>query len=58
MKKKLIIIALSIGFHFVFAQNDWVFYYHNDDKIYLKKIENTKVIHFNQTIEHFRKDSI
>jgi len=58
MKKILIIILLSIGFYFVFAQNDRVFYYHYDKKIFLDKLENTRVIHFNKTIELLRKDSI
>ena len=41
-----------------YAQDNQLFYYHNAEKIYLDKIENTKIINFNKTIETTQKDSI
>jgi len=52
-------IALFLGSqYFGYTQDRQVFYYHNEHKIFLDKVENTRVIHFNKTIETIQKDSI
>ena len=54
----LIIAVFLIFFNFALANKNQLFYYHNNEKIYLDIIDNTKVIHFNKTIEIWKKDSI
>ena len=59
MKKILFIfIAFLCSFCFIQAQDNQIFYYHNAEKIYLDKIENTKVIHFGKVVKPSQKDSI
>ncbi len=54
----IIFITLLSSLSFIQAQENQVFYYHYDEKIYLDKIENTKVIHFNNTIKASQKEDI
>ena len=56
-EENIIIIALLNSLYFQ-AQENQVFYYYNNEKIYLDKIENAKVIHFNKTIDALQKDYI
>jgi len=51
-------IVLLSSFYFTHAQKNQMFFYHNGDKIYLDKIENTKIIHFSKTIDLQQKDNI
>ena len=51
-------IVFLYGLCLGYAQDGRVFYYHNDEKIHLDKIEDTKVIHFNKAIESTKKDYI
>ena len=56
MRKILIVIAIFETFS-VRAQEQ-VFYYHNNEKIYLDKIENSKVIHFEKAVDSLQKENI
>ena len=58
MKKIIIVTTLLCGMYLVQAQENRVFYYHNNEKIYLDKIENTKVIHFGKSVESSQRDYI
>ena len=59
MKKILIIIAVLSGAFSVQAQENRLFYYHTQgEKIYLDKIENTKIIHFEKSIDSPQKNDI
>jgi len=51
-------VVLLSSFYFTYAQKNQVYYFHNGDRIYLDKIENTKIIHFNNTIEASQKEDI
>ena len=60
MKKILFvcIVLFLVSQYFGYAQENKIFYYHYDKKIYLDKVENTRVIHFNKEIGTIQKDSI
>ena len=56
------IIFISIAFlsciNFVYTQEYQVFYYHNDEKVFLDQVKNTKIIHFNKNINPSQKENI
>ncbi|MCL2436185.1 MAG: S8 family serine peptidase, partial [Lentimicrobiaceae bacterium] len=58
MRKIFIIIATLSGIFAGQAQENRLFYYHNNEKIYLEKVENRKVIHFGKAVESWQKDDI
>jgi len=58
MKKLFTFIAILLGVYFAQAQENSVFYYYRGEKIYLDKIENTKLIHFSKTITADQKEYI
>jgi len=60
MKKILFVsIALSLSSQYYgYTQDNLLFYYHNEHKIFINKVENERVIHFNKKIETIQKDSI
>ena len=59
MKKIVIVIAVLSGVFSGQAQENQVFYYgEQDEKIYLDKIENTKIIHFGKTVDSLQKNRI
>ena len=59
MRKIVIIFAILAEVCLMQAQENQRFYYNGDgEKIYLNKVENTKMIHFKKSIEPSRKESI
>ena len=59
MKKIFIIIALLVGTYFVQAQESQVFFYgKNQNKIHLDRVENRKIIRFNETTNRLQRNSI
>ena len=58
MKKIFVFITILTWGYFAQAQESRVFYYYKGEKIYLDKIENTKVIHFSKAIKAEQKENI
>ena len=56
--KNILIIAIFLGISIVKAEESKVFYYHKDKKIFLNKIENTKVFEFSKTVDMPQKENI
>ena len=58
--KKILFFCLIFFFSFSFveAQENRLFYYHEDGKIYLDIVGNVKIVHFNKAIEASQKEYI
>ena len=52
MRPICIFIIILAGICFAQAQENKVFYYYKEERIYLDKIKNIKVIHFNKTLNN------
>ena len=59
MRKVVVIFAILANVCLMQAQENRLFYYNDDGgRIYLDKVENTKMIHFKKSIESSQKESI